>query len=113
MMKDVVISIRTVHCCDTDEEDYLDFTTDGLYGYDGEVGCLSYMEGEKSSLLYNTPYGTATMNISTRRISHSLDGSGGQVDIDYVVDMEHTVVTKNRFHLEITEQKQMGENQHG
>ena len=113
MMKDVVISIRTVHCCDTDEEDYLDFTTDGLYGYDGEVGCLSYMEtevtgmegtrtsvivmpdqvvvdrdgmitsrmifreGEKSSLLYNTPYGTATMNISTRRISHSLDGSGG------------------------------------
>ena len=149
MMKDVVISIRTVHCCDTDEEDYLDFTTDGLYGYDGEVGCLSYMEtevtgmegtrtsvivmpdqvvvdrdgmitsrmifreGEKSSLLYNTPYGTATMNISTRRISHSLDGSGGQVDIDYVVDMEHTVVTKNRFPLEITEQKQMGENQHG
>lgn len=149
MMNDVVISIRTVHSCDTDEEDYLDFTTDGLYTYDGEVGCLSYLEtevtgmegtrtsvivmpdqvvvnrdgmitsrmifreGEKNSFLYNTPYGTATMNISTRRIFHDLDEHGGQVEIDYVVDMEHTVVTKNKFQLNITEQKQIGENQYG
>ena len=149
MMKDVVISIRTVHSCDTDEEDFLDFTTDGLYTYDGEVGCLSYLEtevtgmegtrtsvivmpdqvavdrdglitsrmifkeGDKTSFLYDTPYGTATMNISTRRIDSSLDGHGGLVEIDYVVDMEHTVVTKNRFRLEITEQKQIGENQNG
>lgn len=149
MMKDVVISIRTVHSCDTDEEDYLDFTTDGLYTYDGEIGCLSYLEtevtgmegtrtsvivmpeqvvvdrdgmitsrmifreGEKNSFLYNTPYGTATMNISTRRIIRDLDEHGGRVEIDYVVDMEHTVVTKNKFQLEITEQTQMGEDQHG
>ena len=149
MMNDVVISIRTVHSCDTDEEDYLDFTTDGLYTYDGEVGCLSYLEtevtgmegtrtsvivmpdqvvvdrdgmitsrmifreGDKTSFLYNTPYGTATMNISTRRIVRDLDEHGGQVEIDYVVDMEHTIVTKNKFRLDITEQKQMGENQYG
>lgn len=149
MMNDVVISIRTVHSCDTEEEDYLDFTTDGLYTYDGEVGCLSYLEtevtgmegtrtsvivmpdqvvvdrdgmitsrmifreGDKTSFLYNTPYGTATMNISTRRIVRDLDEHGGQVEIDYVVDMEHTIVTKNKFRLDITEQKQMGENQYG
>ncbi len=123
-----------------------DFTTDGLYTYDGEVGCLSYLETEvtgmegtrtsvivmpdqvvvdrdglitsrmifkereKSSFLYNTPYGTATMNISTRRISHSLDEHGGNVEIDYVVDMEHAVVTRNQFRLNITEQNLMGEN---
>lgn len=145
-MKDVVISIRTVHAMDMEDEDYLDFTTDGLYTYDGEVGCLSYLETEvtgmegtrtsvivmpdqvvvdrdglitsrmifkereKSSFLYNTPYGTATMNISTRRISHSLDEHGGNVEIDYVVDMEHAVVTRNQFRLNITEQNLMGEN---
>ena len=145
-MKDVVISIRTVHAVDMEDEDYLDFTTDGLYTYDGEVGCLSYLETEvtgmegtrtsvivmpdqvvvdrdglitsrmifkemeKSSFLYNTPYGTATMNISTRRISHSLDEHGGNVEIDYVVDMEHAVVTRNQFRLNITEQNLMGEN---
>ena len=145
-MKDVVISIRTVHAVDMEDEDYLDFTTDGLYTYDGEVGCLSYLETEvtgmegtrtsvivmpdqvvvdrdglitsrmifkereKSSFLYNTPYGTATMNISTRRISHSLDEHGGNVEIDYVVDMEHAVITRNQFRLNITEQNLMGEN---
>ena len=145
-MKDVVISIRTVHAVDMEDEDYLDFTTDGLYTYDGEVGCLSYLETEvtgmegtrtsvivmpdqvvvdrdglitsrmifkereKSSFLYNTPYGTATMNISTRRISHSLDEHGGNVEIDYVADMEHAVVTRNQFRLNITEQNLMGEN---
>ncbi len=129
-----------------EDEDYLDFSTDGLYTYDGEVGCLSYLETEvtgmegtrtsvivmpdqvvvdrdglitsrmifkekeKSSFLYNTPYGTATMNINTRRISHSLDEHGGEVEIDYVVDMEHAVITRNKFQLKITEQKQMGEN---
>ena len=146
MMRDVVIDIRTVHAVDMEDEDYLDFTTDGLYTYDGEVGCLSYLETEvtgmegtrtsvivmpdqvvvdrdglitsrmifkekeKSSFLYNTPYGTATMNISTRRISHKLDEHGGEVEIDYVVDMEHAVITRNKFQLKITEQKQMGEN---
>ena len=146
MMRDVVIDIRTVHAVDMEDEDYLDFTTDGLYTYDGEVGCLSYLETEvtgmegtrtsvivmpdqvvvdrdglitsrmifkekeKSSFLYNTPYGTATMNISTRRISHKLDEHGGEVEIDYVVDMEHAVITRNKFRLKITEQKQMGEN---
>ena len=146
MMKDVVISIRTVHAVDMEDEDYLDFTTDGLYTYDGEAGCLSYLEtevtgmegtrtsvivmpdqvvvdrdgmitsrmifkeGEKSSFLYNTPYGTATMNINTRRISHSLDEHGGSVEIDYVMDMEHAVITRNQFRLNITEQNLMGEN---
>lgn len=146
MMRDVVIDIRTVHAVDMEDEDYLDFSTDGLYTYDGEVGCLSYLETEvtglegtrtsvivmpdqvvvdrdglitsrmifkekeKSSFLYSTPYGTATMNINTRRISHSLDEHGGEVEIDYVVDMEHAVITRNKFQLKITEQKQMGEN---
>ena len=71
---------------------------------------MIFKEREKSSFLYNTPYGTATMNISTRRISHSLDEHGGNVEIDYVVDMEHAVVTRNQFRLNITEQNLMGEN---
>lgn len=145
MMKDVVISIHTVQSCDMDDEDFVDFTTDGLYTYDGEVGCLTYLEsevtgmegtrtsvivmpdqvvvdrdglitsrmifkeGERSAFLYNTPYGTATLNINTRRIRRNVGENGGNVEIDYVVDMDHAVVTRNRFQLKVTEQKQMGE----
>ena len=74
---------------------------------------MVFKERERSSFLYNTPYGTATMNMNTRRISRRLDEHGGDVEIDYVVDMEHTVVTRNRFTLKITEQEQMGEYTNG
>jgi len=149
MIKDVVISIRSVQAFDMEEEDILDFTTDGLYTYDGNVGCLSYMESEvtgmegtrtsvlvmpdqvvvdrdgmitsrmifkegtRSSFLYNTPFGSATLNVNTRRISHQVGEHGGNVEVDYVMDMEHAVVTRNKFQLRVVEQEQMGEQNNG
>lgn len=146
MMKDVVISINSIQNYGQGEEDSLEFTTDGYYMYDGDVGCLSYMEseltgmegtrtsmmvfpervvvdrdgnitsrmvfceGEKNSFLYNTPYGTATMGISTKQIQQTLDENGGKVEIDYVVDMEHAMVTRNKFQITV---RQMGEQSNG
>ncbi|MEA5151260.1 MAG: DUF1934 domain-containing protein [Oscillospiraceae bacterium] len=145
-MKDVIISINSIHSYGRDEEDKLEFTTDGYYFYEDGTGCLSYMEsevtgmegtrtsvivspqqvvvdrdgmitsrmifqeGEKNSLLYNTPYGTATMGIDTRKIEQRFDEDGGELEIDYVVDMEHAVVTRNIFQISV---KQMGEQCNG
>lgn len=145
-MKDVIISINSIHSYGRDEEDKLEFTTDGYYFYEDGTGCLSYMEsevtgmegtrtsvivspqqvvvdrdgmitsrmifqeGEKNSLLYNTPYGTATMGIDTRKIEQRFDEDGGELEIDYVVDMEHAVVTRNKFQISV---KQMGEQCNG
>ena len=50
MMKDVLISINSIHSYDQADEDSLEFTTDGYYHYDGENGCLSYMESEVTGL---------------------------------------------------------------
>lgn len=147
-MKDVVISIHSIHGYDLDqEEERIDFTTDGLYSYENGVSRLSYMESEvtglpgtrtsvevspegivvnrdgfvtsrmefreglKNSFLYNTPYGTATMGVDTRRIRHSFDEHGGNAEIDYVIDMEHVVAVRNRFMINVTEQ--IGEQTHG
>lgn len=147
-MKDVVISIHSIHGYDLDqEEERIDFTTDGLYSYENGVSRLSYMESEvtglpgtrtsvevslegivvnrdgfvtsrmefreglKHSFLYNTPYGTATMGVDTRRIRHSFDEHGGNAEIDYVIDMEHVVAVRNRFMINVTEQ--IGEQTHG
>ena len=148
MMKDVVISIRAIQACGMDDEDMVEFTTDGLYTFDGEVGCLTYMEsevtglegtrtsvmvmpdqvvvdrdglitsrmcfkeGERSSFLYGLPCGSATMNINARRVQRHVGEHGGDVEIDYVVDMEHAVVTRNKFQLTITELNTTGEQCH-
>ena len=67
---------------------------------------MIFKEGSKSSFLYTTPFGQATMGVDTRRIHRSVDERGGQVEIDYVVDMEHAVVARNKFQITI---RQLGE----
>lgn len=148
MIKDVLISINSIQGSDREDEDRMEFITDGQFSFDNGVSTLSYMESEvtglegtrtklmimpdevvmdrdgcvtsrmvfkeglKNSFLYNTPYGTATMGVNTHRIRHSFDENGGNMEIDYVVDMEHAVVTRNKFFLKVTEQKHL-EDLHG
>lgn len=148
MLKDVLISISSTIGLDRDQEeaDQLEFTTDGHYFYDGDVGCFSYMESEvtglegtrtsvmvspgtvvidrdgnmnsrmvfkeglKSCFNYMTPYGAANFGVDTRRISQSFDENGGSVEMDYVVNMEHAVVSMNKVTLTV---RQTGEESHG
>ena len=139
MMKDVVISINSSFSFDEGEEQVMEFTTDGHYFYEDEVGCLSYEESEvtglegtrtslfvmpdqvvvdregtvtsrmifkeglKSAFQYATPFGNATMGINTRRITQNMGDHGGSVQIDYVVDMEHVVASRNKFQITVKE----------
>lgn len=143
MMEDVVIRIKSAQYGEPDGENTMEFTTDGLYMYDGEVGCLSYMETEvtglegtrtsvmvmpdkvvvdrdgmitsrmifqeglKNAFQYNTPYGMATLSVDTRHIAKRFNAEGGELEVDYVVDVEHAVVSRNLFKLTVTKQKQV------
>ncbi len=139
-MKDVVISISSIHRFEEGEEDRIEFTTDGLYRFEGDTGFLCYLEsevtgmpgtetcveirpdevvvdrrggitgrmvfrrGEKNSFQYETPFGMATMGMDTKKIRHDFNASGGSMVIDYVLDVEHAIVERNRFTLSVREQ---------
>lgn len=62
---------------------------------------MVFKEGEKSSFLYSTPYGNATMGVDTRKISHSFDEKGGTAEIEYVVNVEHAVFTRNKLTIHV------------
>ena len=149
MIKDVWISINSIHGYQQEDEDRLEFSTDGYYYYEDGVGCLSYQEsdvtglegtrtsmilmpdkivvdrdglitsrmifqeGSKDAFLYDTPFGQATMGIDTRRIRRSLDENGCQVEIDYVVDMEHAVAVRNRFQITAKQTENRGAETNG
>jgi uncharacterized beta-barrel protein YwiB (DUF1934 family) len=142
-MKDVTISIFSRNSAGEDE-DSIDFVTDGLYTFDGGVACLTYLEtevtgmagtrtsvmvfpdkvvvdrdgtvtsrmifqeGSKNSFLYDTPVGSATMHMDTRRILFRFNEHGGELEIDYVLDLEHAFVTRNIFRIEVKELKPVG-----
>ena len=141
MMKDVVISIHSLTGLG-EEEDSLDFVTDGLYSYADGVASLSYLEtevtglegtrtslmvlpdkvvvdrdgmvmsrmvftpGQRSAFQYDTPIGTATMQMDTHRITQRFDERGGEMEIDYVLGLEHAVISRNRFRLNVREQRE-------
>ena len=69
---------------------------------------MIFKGGQKNSFLYETPYGNATMGIDTRRIFHSMDENGGKVEIDYVLNVEHAVVARNKFQITVKETENRG-----
>ena len=58
---------------------------------------------EKQYFLYDTPFGSATMGLDTHRLRSRLDSHGGVVEIGYVVDLDQTVVGRNRFFIQVRE----------
>lgn len=146
MLKDVIISIKSLQNYGFEDQDGVEFTTDGYYMMEDGVACINYEEtavtgmegtrtslmisdeqvvvdrdglitsrmvftsGGKSSFQYGTPYGTANLGIDTREIHHSFDENGGHMELDYVVNMEHAVVTRNKFFISV---KKMGDKTNG
>jgi len=64
---------------------------------------MEFEEGRKRYFLYETPFGSATMGLNTRRIVNRLGAHGGEIEIDYSVDMDDTIVGRNRFFIRVQE----------
>lgn len=62
---------------------------------------MEFIEGEKSNFLYSTPFGKAKLGLRTRKIDRSFDESGGRMEIDYDLDVEHAVFSKNKLILKV------------
>ena len=66
---------------------------------------MIFEPGQRHMFLYETPFGAATMGLDTHRIRSRLGAHGGDIDIEYVVDMDQSVVGRNRFYIQVQEPK--------
>ena len=62
---------------------------------------MEFREGEKSRFLYDTQFGSATLSVDTRKIKTRLDPTGAEIQIDYIVDMDHAIVSRNSLKLNV------------
>ena len=67
---------------------------------------MEFEEGRKHYCLYETPFGSATMGVDTQRIRSCLDFHGGEMEIEYTLDVNQTIVGRNRFYIRVQEPKQ-------
>ena len=67
---------------------------------------MEFEEGRKHFVFFDTPYGSATMGVNTRRIRNRLGMHGGDVEIEYTRDVDQTIVGRNRFYIQVREPKE-------
>lgn len=63
---------------------------------------MEFREGLKSLFPYETPYGQATLGMDTRHICSRFNEHGGDMELDYVLNLEHMVAVRNKFRIRVT-----------
>lgn len=62
---------------------------------------MIFEEGKRHVALYETPHGSMSMGICTRSMKHSLGASGGDLEIDYAIEINNLVAGHNIFRMNV------------
>ena len=70
----------------------------------GEVNAqMVFQEGRRHLSMYNTPYGAMAIGVNTRRLLADLNDHGGDIEIDYAVEVDHAIAGRNIFQIKVKE----------
>lgn len=69
---------------------------------------MVFEEGRRHLSLYETPYGSMTIGVNTRHLLAELDENGGEIEIDYAIEIDHTVAGRNIFQINVKEAGEWG-----
>ncbi len=64
---------------------------------------MEFKQGERSSSLYETPWGTMVVDIATTKLAHRLNERGGVMEIVFTIAVNHQVTGENRFKIRVKE----------
>ena len=60
---------------------------------------MVFEEGYRHLSMYDTPYGAMSVGINTRRMRSTLGESGGDLEIDFAVDIDNLITGRNIFRM--------------
>ncbi len=70
----------------------------------GEVNSqMVFQEGRRHLSMYNTPYGAMAIGVNTRRLLAELNDQGGDIEIDYAIEIDHAIAGRNMFQIKVKE----------
>ena len=94
MEKEVVISIKGMQTYEGTPPDIIELVTEGRLVRDGGGYTLSYQESELTGL-------EGTLN--TRQLLADLNDQGGDIEVDYSVEVDHALAGRNIFRISVKE----------
>lgn len=70
----------------------------------GEVNSqMVFQEGRRHLSMYNTPYGAMAIGVNTRHLLAELNDQGGDIEIDYAIEIDHAIAGRNIFQIKVKE----------
>ncbi|MDY3304457.1 MAG: DUF1934 domain-containing protein, partial [Clostridia bacterium] len=64
---------------------------------------MLFMKNRRTSTMYNTQYGSLTVDVFTTEMNIDMKKNKGTVIVDYLIDINGTENSKNKFKLEFKE----------
>ena len=64
---------------------------------------MVFQEGRRHLSMYNTPYGAMAIGVNTRHLLADLTDQGGDIEIDYAIEIDHTLAGRNVFQIKVSE----------
>lgn len=64
---------------------------------------LVFQEGRRHLSMYNTPYGAMSIGVNTRHLMASLTDQGGDIEVDYTIEVDHALAGRNAFRINVKE----------
>ena len=91
----------------------LEGTVTKLHIRDGQVTLLRegsinsqmvFEEGRRHLSMYETPYGALSVGVNTRRMRSTLGEAGGELEIDYAIEIDNLIAGQNLFRMNVKKQ---------
>ncbi len=62
---------------------------------------MVFEEGRRHLSMYETPYGALSIGVNTRRMRSTVDEAGGDLEIDYAIEIDNLVAGQNLFRMNV------------
>ena len=63
---------------------------------------MVFQEGRRHLSMYNTPYGAMAIGVNTRHLLADLTDQGGDIEIDYAIEIDHALAGRNVFQIKVS-----------
>lgn len=64
---------------------------------------MVFEEGRRHMSLYSTPYGNMEIGVRARRLNSTLELTGGLLEIDYDIEINHMLAGQSLFRIDVRE----------
>ena len=62
---------------------------------------MVFEEGRRHLSMYETPYGALSIGVNTRRMRSTVDEAGGDLEIDYAIEIDNLLAGQNLFRMNV------------